>query len=220
MKISLIHPSRGRAEKAKKTFDFWNFMASGQHEIEHVLSLDLDDHQVAMYKNLFPPERSSVVVSSNSCVVEATNIAAKISTGDILVYLSDDFKCPKDWDLLILDRMMVEEKQLLRVNDGYQPMENDVLTIPIMTRKLYDFLKYFWYPEYRSMWVDVDLFFTCKPFMIVAPDLIFMHEHPVTGKCQTDDTYRRSNLNWDSGKAIIERRSKEFGWEGAFKKMP
>lgn len=230
MKFSLIHPSRGRAQKALETALNWKDKASGNNHIEHILSLDTDDTQLYRYKSMFEGHtlRSSraidketfiIIASSNTCVVEATNHAAKEATGDILIYLSDDFDCPENWDELILSKVHTGD-WLLRVNDGYQPMDNCVLTIPIMSRSLYENLGYFWFPEYKSMWVDVDLYFTTKEYMIEAPELLFPHNCAANGKSQYDETYKRSEANWNQGVEIFNRRSKEFGWGRAFNKLP
>lgn len=224
--ISLIHPSRGRANKAYDTYLYWmNNALSGFCEVEYILSIDKDDPQTDDYLNIFGGEKQQelygqIIQSNNESVVDATNIAAKNCRGDILIYLSDDFLCPKDWNKLIVERMNTKERQLLRVNDGYQPMENEVLTIPIMTRALYEHLGYFFYPEYKSQWTDVDLAFTCKPYTILAPELVFKHEHPVAGYGYYDETYNRSSKNWEQGLAVYKRRSKEFGWSNAYNKMP
>lgn len=216
MKITLIHPSRGRAEKARKTFDFWMEKSSKEIEIEHLLSLDKDDKQVEQYVLQFNG-KSRIFIEENDSVVMAANRIAKEAKGNILIYLSDDFSCPGNWDKLIVDKINGQEICMLRVNDLLQPMENCVLTIPIMTIGLYNQLGYFFFPEYKSMWVDCDLYFVTKPHMIEAPELEFKHEHQKDGN---DETYERSNLNWNQGVDIFNRRSAEFGWGRAFNRQP
>lgn len=216
MKITLLHPSRGRAKRAKETFDNWMAKASGEHEIEHILSLDNDDSQLSEYAYIFT-HQSHYIIGHNDCVVMAANAIAKLASGNILVYLSDDFSCPQLWDKLIVERINGQELCMLRVNDLLQPMDNCVLTIPIMTIGLYNKLGYFFYPEYKSMWVDCDLYFVTKPHMIEAPDLHFKHEHHRDG---SDETYERSSKNWNQGVDIFNRRSAEFGWGRAFNRIP
>jgi len=216
MKITLIHPSRGRALKAKQTLDYWMERASGNNEIEHILSLDKDDNQVEQYIIQFNG-KSKIFIEENDSVVMAANRIALEATGDIFLYLSDDFKCPLNWDKLIINKIGLREICMLRVNDKLQPMDNCVLTIPIMTKGLYNLLGYFFYPEYKSMWVDCDLYFVTKPHMIEAPELEFRHEHQKDGN---DETYERSNLNWNQGVDIFNRRSAEFGWGRAFNRIP
>lgn len=209
--ISLIHPSRSRPEKALETFKNWINKASGEHHIEYILSIDDNDPHKEKYLQLF----DNAYVHPNDCVVQAANNGAANSTGEILVYLSDDFDCPQNWDQLIVNKLSMpqhDEKVILHVNDGLQPMTNAVLTIPIMTRALYKELGYFFYQEYKSMWCDVDLYMTTKQFLVAAPEIVFPHMHHSRGHCTNDETYRRSEQNWHQGLEIYNRRAAQFGW--------
>src|ERR1044072_7404142 len=129
MKFTLLHPSRGRAQKARETAMYWIEKSSGKHEIEHIYSLDSSDPDVSKYKTI-----NHLMVNDNSCVVEATNHAAKTATGDILIYLSDDFKCPDKWDLEIIQQLQLKLDRddglwLLKVDDCLQAFPVPVLTI-------------------------------------------------------------------------------------------
>ena len=148
-------------------------------------------------------------LENNKSVVEATNNAAILATGDMLVYMSDDFTAPDGWDreLSLLYR---ESPMLIKVDDGLQKFSAPVPTCPIMTRELYQKLGYFWYPEYLSMWVDVDLYYTCLPYIVNAPWIHFKHNHPTYG--QADETYKRSWANWNQGADLFNRRAREHGW--------
>lgn len=206
MKISLIYPSRGRPDKSFQTYKEW-VAKSGCDEIEVILSLDVDDPLLETYKILYDETDVNVIVNQNKSVVEATNRAAEISTGGILIYLSDDFICPENWAVSILS-LMPDEMMLIKVDDCLQKFEAPVLTIPIMNRELYHHLGYFWHPDYLSMHVDVDLFHTLKKINAIklCPQLKFPHEHPSNGKAATDETYRRSAANWNQGLKVLERR--------------
>lgn len=219
MKITLIHPSRGRAYKALDTFTAWKNVMGNNIEVEYILSLDSNDTQLELYLSLFLKVCYSeykninvkILTNDNSSVVEATNKAAKASTGDILIYLSDDFKCPENWDKLITERLHNNSPALLKVDDCLQKFAIPVLTIPIMNSKLYERLGYFWNPLYKSMFVDEDLFWVCNNngWLIEAPDLKFPHEHCCNGKAENDETYKRSAANWDQGKAVYAKRKAE-----------
>lgn len=218
MKITLLHPSRGRAIQAKQAIELWKRHASGNIEIEYILSIDKDD----IYRNHYEMKFISgsdkfvsiLIQNNNTSVVDATNKAAEISTGDILVYLSDDFKCPFGWDELIVHEFKnrphgpVIEPMLLKVDDCLQQFKADVLTIPIMNRELYNRLGYFWHPEYKSMFVDQDLYYVCKNnnWIEFAPHLKFPHFHYCNGKAKKDETYVRSEANWNSGKELFHKR--------------
>lgn len=209
MIISLIHPSRGRPEKARETREYWKEQSSGYIQIQHIASLDYSDPLAGKYTF---GEGSIIVHGDNDCVVAATNRAALLADGDILVYLSDDFKCPKNWDLSISQQFeSLVIPGLLKVDDCLQPFDKDVLTIPIMNKALYKRLGYFWNPIYKSMFVDQDLYWVCanSNWLIFARHLKFPHEHYSVGKAANDRTYRESEKHWDSGKAIYQQRKRE-----------
>jgi len=178
--ISLIHPSRGRFSKAYHTTKDW--ISKSNSEVEHILSLDNNDPQVALYQDIFNNDLSlntTIIINNNTCVVEAANHAAKKAKGDILIYTSDDFEAPNDWDKLVAEKFKdnLHSPMLLKVHDGLQKFEAEVLTIPIVNRALYKRLGYFFHPSYKSMWVDADLFHVCQNnhWIAGAPELLFQH---------------------------------------------
>lgn len=211
MKISLLHPSRGRAEKAYHTSKEW--IEKSGVQVEHIISVDRGDDDVhnGLYKNYFIWENhtSSIYISNdNNSVVEATNHAAKIATGDILLYLSDDFRCFDNWGLAVQKEFEgVSEPLLIKVDDMLQKFTVPVLTIPIMNRALYERLGFFWHPEYKSMFCDEDLYWTAQKLgaMKMCPHLKFEHAHVSVGKSPDDETYRRSSANWEQGKAVFAK---------------
>lgn len=214
MVISLLHPSRGRPIKSLNTSEYWLNM-SGLEDVELILSLDRSDDW-RTYSNTYEPLSSlsrypivRMFLNDNTCVVDATNYAAKESKGDIIIYVSDDFKCPDNWGQLILKEFEgVTEPMLLKVDDCLQKFETPICTIPIMNRALYERLGYFWNPEYKSMFVDEDLYWTCKNngWLKLAPHLKFPHEHYSNGKAEHDETYKKSEANWNQGKAVFQKR--------------
>ena len=210
LKITLLHPSRGRAQKAQQTFDLWLKKSSGKLDIQHIVSVDESDPQRKEYEDLFPTSR--VLVRDNDCVVEATNRAARFATGDILIYLSDDFTCPENWDLLLAAKFIGTKKpMLLQVRDGINEAEVECLTIPVMNKQLYKKLGYFWHPAYRSMFVDNDLYHTCKNngWLSLTPELVFEHEHWINKKAEVDETYKKSEANWKQGEAVFNTRKEQ-----------
>lgn len=202
MRISLIHPSRGRPKKAAETAHKW-ITKAGQ-PVQHIFSLDESDGHWGEYEMI-----DMVLVNDNSCVVEATNKAAIEAYGDILLYLSDDFDCPDDWANKITEAVKdFPPVWLLKVDDCLQKFDVAVLTIPIMSKGLYNKLGYFWHPGYRSMFCDEDLFWTARKLGALknAEHLKFPHLHACIGKAPDDETYRRSAANWDQGKAFYAKR--------------
>lgn len=215
--ITLIHPSRGRPQKAFETYTNW--MSKRKYkdmDIQYSLSLDTSDPTVEGYKQLFPQDYYNFVyVNDNKSVVEATNHVAHWFNGtgsDLMIYLSDDFDCPEHWDYLILREFMsFQTPMLLKVDDCLQPFPTAVVTIPIMNRAFYLRVGYFWYPEYKSMFCDEDLYWTARKLeaLRMAPHLKFPHNHYSIGKAEHDQTYKQSEANWNQGKEVFARRKRE-----------
>lgn len=200
MTISLIHPSRSRPQKSYDNAMMWMQLAGAP--VQLIVSLDSSDPLLTEYQRRY----SGVLVNDNSNVVEATNKAAAASKGDILVYLSDDFKCFPNWGKALIDEFeKYTGSTLLKVDDCLQKFDVPVLTIPIMNRACYDKLGYFFHTGYKSMFVDEHLYWRTKKlgFLKLAPHLKFEHCHVSVGKAENDDTYKRSAANWDQGKALF-----------------
>ena len=207
MKITLLHPTRGRSQKSFSTSKKWIERAGV--DVELIVSVDSSDPDLNQYYSMYKDYLNTTVTNDNKSVVEATNHAVKFATGDIFIYLSDDFDCPENWGALVLKEFEGEERPLLvKVDDMLQKFEVPVLTIPIMNRALYEKLGYFWHPEYKSMFVDEDLYWTARKLNALkfAPHLKFEHQHVSVGKAPDDETYRASAKNWDQGKALFAKR--------------
>lgn len=208
--ISLLHPSRGRPQKSFDNSREW--IAKAGCEVELILSLDKSDNTIDQYAKLYNGNIDKFLVEENDSVVQATNKAAAISYGDILVYLSDDFKCFDGWGLAVQKEFEgVSEPLLIKVDDCLQKFSVPVLTIPIMNRALYERLGYFWHPEYMSMFVDEHLYWITQKLgaMKMCPHLKFEHQHVCVGKAPDDETYRRSSANWEQGKAVFLKHKAE-----------
>jgi len=210
--ISLIHPSRGRPEKSVRNVIDWHTRAGA--EIEIIVSIDSSDksdYQYSYNQLVRTVTKSTLIVNDNTSVVEATNVAAKQSKGDILVYLSDDFTCFPLWG-----RKLEEEfakysgPTLIKVDDCLQKFNVPVLTIPIMNRELYNKLGYFFHPDFKSMFCDEHLYWKTMQLgaLKFAPHLKFEHCHVSVGKAPDDETYRRSAANWEQGKAMFAKHKR------------
>lgn len=211
--ISLLHPSRGRPEKSFNNAKEW--IKNAGCDVELIISLDKYDSKLDEYISEYSKNekvdsgiKQQIIINDNSSVVEATNHAAKVSSGGVLLYLSDDFKSFDGWGLAVAKEFEnVSEPLLIKVDDCLQKFTVPVLTIPIMNRALYERLGYFWHPEYKSMFVDEDLYWTATKLnaMKMCPHLKFEHAHVCVGKAPDDETYRRSSANWEQGKAVFAR---------------
>ena len=209
MNISLLHPSRGRAEKSLKTYRTWIDKSSGGTEIEYLLSLDSDD-DYDLYKHIFGFDFYSII-AKNKNLVDATNNGAKICTGDLLILISDDFDCPENWDLLLLDAVKDKKDFVLKTYDGIQDW---IVTLPIMDRIYYEKQGYIYHPEYQHMFCDTDMTHkaSLEGKLIIRNDLVFTHNHYSIGKSEKDCVNTKADLTWNQGeKVYLERVKNNFG---------
>ena len=203
--ISLLHPTRSRPSKSFENSREW--IQKAGCEVELIVSVDESDPMLQGYFEHYG-DLVNLIVNDSTCVVEATNHAVKKAKGDILVYLSDDFKCPENWGLLVRKEFEgVSLPCLIKVDDCLQKFHVPVLTIPIMNRALYERMGYFFHPDFKSMFCDEHLYWICQRIGALknCEHLKFPHEHCSIGKAENDETYQRSAANWDQGKEMFEK---------------
>src|ERR1051325_1576707 len=145
MKITVIHPSRGRPKEAFITACKWRDRADS--EFEYILSIDNDDKSLQSYISIFYDYGPTGLghTNHNKTAIEAINHAAKIATGDLLVVISDDFDCPEHWDTLLLTELAGKSDFCVKTDDGLQPT---LITLPIMDRIYYERYGYVYHPSY------------------------------------------------------------------------
>jgi glycosyltransferase involved in cell wall biosynthesis len=203
-KISLIHATRGRPAMAWRTRMEWLRSAANPDAIEHIFAIDATDPSSFLLANT-----RSVIVRGNGGPVDAWNVAASKSSGQILVQLSDDWLPFQGWDAAIIDVIGDTSKPaVLAVSDGHR--KDDLLCMAILTRARLNQQKHLFHPEFFSMFSDN--WFSRQAFadgvVIDARDRItFEHIHPAFGKAEMDDTYARSNapFYYRSGEGIMRR---------------
>lgn len=211
MKISLLHPSRGRSLRAFKAFQNWILTASGNYSIEHIISLDADDIELDNYRTFF--KQSTFVVNNNTCLVDAANAGAKECTGNAIVLMSDDFDAFDKWDEKIAEHYInTPSGWLLKTSDGY---EGWIVTLPIMDREYYQLQGYMYHPDTRHLFADTIMTHKAEleGRMIYDNSLVFRHRHPMYDKTvATDAIYNRSNKTWAQGEEVYLRLCREkFG---------
>lgn len=195
--ISLIHPSRGRPRKAFEAATTW-INKSGVEEIEYILSIDESEPFAPEYQRLF--EGMTYIVRPNRNAVEAINEAAKLTTGDIIVVMSDDFDCPKNWGQIIEKTTRHKKDFLLKVHDGTQ---NWIVTLPIMDREYYNRLGHIYHPNFKHMFCDTWMTHQADATgkLIVRNEVVFRHNHYSVIKSAKDEVSKKADSTWAGGKA-------------------
>jgi len=212
MKISVIHPSRNRPERANKVFQAMIKTADKPNNLQYIISIDNDETYKEKYQNICSDILNPItLISDNRYCVGAINNGAKASDGEILMVVSDDFdEWNQGWDTQIRNAMRGYNCVMLKTNDGSQGW---IATMPIMDRALYNKLGYIYNPEYLHMFVDTDLSSICDLMdcTIYRLDILFKHNHYTQLK-NKDEVNERNDATWNQGEAIYLRRWKEnFG---------
>lgn len=217
--ISLIHPSRSRPELAFKTASSW--IQNAGCEIKYLLSLDYDDvksseYRIDLLSDLMDSEsfdkgkacNFSTCFAENKSAIEAINNAAKMSNGDILIQISDDFQCFPNWAKTIEDLMKGKSDWILKTQDGIQPW---IITLPIMDREYYNRFGYIYHPSYKHAWSDTEM--TCVAELTerkVESQLLFRHLNDGETKIK-DALQERNDSTFEEGKKLfIERKRISF----------
>lgn len=213
MNFSLVHASRQRLALADRTIREWRGRSSGEHTIEHLLSVDADDPELDGYRDLAARHGSRLVVGQNRTMVEAVNRGAAAATGEVLVSISDDFGCPHHWDRSLAALPESRREAAVVVNDG---LGARIMTLPILTRAFFERLGYIYHPDYISLFADDDLTEVARRAgaVVDARHLLFPHRHYSAGLNDPDTTYARqsSSRAWRHGRLTYElRRIDDFG---------
>lgn len=202
--ISLIHPSRGRFKQAAEAHRRWVTRAG--IDVHYILSVDTDDPQINEYRKMDP----RVVYNKNRSAVDAINNAARVSHGDIFVVMSDDFDCPENWAVKLIEETRGKTDWVMKTQDKIQGW---IMTLPIMDRAYYNRFGYVYHPDYLHMFCDTEL--TAVADLLgrkITSNLQFIHNHKARG---TDATYERNDKTWNQGeKLFIERYKRNFDLVG------
>ena len=209
-RISLLHATRGRWAQAIQAMNLWMSRAENPMAVEHIFAIDADDEETQEKLRRF----RCTISAQGGYSVQAWNVAALASTGDVLVQMADDFEPPAGWDRLIVDALGgdIFAPKVLRVSDGNRT--DGLLTCAIVTRRWYEQNGLF-YGEYRNVYSDNDLTVTATKAeaIIDAPQIVIRHHHPFfNDKVKMDATYERGNdpAEYARAKAIYAKRHPEL----------
>jgi hypothetical protein len=224
MKLSIIHPSRQRPDIAKQVYDNWMGKAANPDGIEYILSVDVTDPQRADYSYLFlgavqifspsnmifADDNLTFCLGHNSSAIEAINNGAKQASGDLFIVVSDDFDCPKNWDVDLLKYLKGKSDFVVKTYDGLQPW---IMTLPIMDRVYYERFGYIYYPGYNHMFCDTEMSHVADLLdkAIIVP-MTFQHNHYTQpGGLKRDAITTKNDRTWAQGeKLYLERLYRNF----------
>lgn len=175
-----------------------------------IVSIDDDDPHKDAYRTYYS-RPVKIVESDNRSAVDAVNVGAAESTGQILVVVSDDFDCPKNWALILEKHLRGRRDFVFKVFDGTQKY---IVTLPILDRVYYQRTGYIYHPDYKHMFVDTHFTHMADMLrkLIIKNDITFQHNHYSVTKQRRDEVTLRADATWNEGKATYLKHCKEkFG---------
>lgn len=211
MEISIIHPTRSRPQKSFETITKW-IMKAGAKNFEIIVSVDVDDPTIEeyrkLYRNLCHPYVWLEGHSKNA--VEAVNSAAKISSGNILIIVSDDTDAAVEWSTRVLRYTEGKNNFVLKTRDGIQPK---MITMPILDRVYYQLDGFIYHPRFKHAWADrflTDL--AHKRGRVITKNILFKHLHySVLKNKKRDAQYARTDATFEEGRQVYKELKKEYG---------
>lgn len=208
--IHLIYPSRSRPQKCYNNLTNW--LADTYKEgIKWIVSVDEDDPELLTYKSAFPilKDGRGLLINNNKSSVDAINHAAKFTTEDIIIVVSDDMDRPQMWDAKLIQEVKGKTDWILKTKDGIQDW---IITLPILDRAYYNRFGYIYHPDYLHLFADTEL--TCVADILgrkITSNLLFPHNHYSIGKATLDSVYSKNDRTNEQGeKLFLERYARNF----------
>jgi hypothetical protein len=211
--ISIIHPSRSRPIKSFDTICRW--LERAGFPVECIVAIDNNDPQkdqyFELYKGITDRYRVNfmIVALETRTAIQAINEAAKLSTGQIMVVVSDDTDCQWNWAGKIETVTKGKSDFVLAVNDGHQD-HSKVITMPILDRVYYNRFGYIYHPSYSHLWCDKEFATVAyKLKRVIKTDLEFPHlQYSIIGE-QPDSLNLRNNMTNEAGRRLYFQRLKQ-----------
>jgi len=229
MRILLKCPTRSRPQQVMETLRKYMKYANYPDRIGVCVSADSDDSTMTRslvadeIKSILKPAAYSAIHFGNSKTkIEAVNADIEKIDYDwhIVVLVSDDMiPQVKGYDDVIRNYMLSkfpDTNGILWFNDGTQG--NNLNTLTIMGRKMYDSFGYLYHPSYKSLFCDTEFTDLCRGSLaskcLYVDYCIIRHEHPGTGfKDKNDALYDKNQKYWrEDMMNYIHRKTYLYDW--------
>lgn len=153
MNILCKYPSRSRPELFASTLSEWQRRAVQPDRLRWLVSLDVDDPALPEYRSKCDALDLDPILGTSKNKIEAVNrdMDRAGDWWDVLVVVSDDMLPVVDgWDDIIERHMPTLDMGLWFI-DGRQ---NELCTLSIFGRPIYDWMKCVYHPIFESVYAD------------------------------------------------------------------
>lgn len=193
MRALAVCPTRGRPERAEEMIR--SFIDTRQGIIDIVFYIDLDDHLLGSYIDLFHifkvyfkiVDRITTTQMFNRAIIDFPNYNAYHMTNDDFIYQT------KGWDVMFADMLQSKGHGIVYGNDLVQRQQ--LCTAPMISAQIIRALGWLQLPTLTHLCGDVVWREIGKAlgFLYYLPDVIIEHKHMHQNKLLMDDTYKNTN---------------------------
>ena len=195
-----------RPAQFKHFHKVWMEKAKNKEEIKTLVAVNWDEHKEALSD--YPVEVSVVKTDRIGVCYPSYFLSSNLNCqndSDIIVFASDDFLPPDNWDEYLKGKFDGVDGCLF-VPDGYQRedssnMIDPCITIPLMTYGCLKKLnKVIYHPAYNHMFSDNELHLNCKELSMLIngyhDGIQFLHVHHSAGLRQVDEADKHYHAKW------------------------
>jgi hypothetical protein len=190
MKFLLQFPTLGRPEKFSFCLKKYLELFSKENELHFNINCDSSDvtmnnditvNTIKYILDRYENVNYNMNFDDNTTKISAINDHIDDKDFDIVICVSDDMIPIKSgWDKIIsssMEKHFPDTYGCLHFNDGLQG--NNLITLSILGKKLYDFFGYIYHPDYKSLYCDNE--FTNQVYSMnkvaYINEIVIMHEH-------------------------------------------
>jgi hypothetical protein len=193
--------------------------ASDKSNIKTIVAVNWEEHKDEL-KDYSDIHEIKVIDTQNKIGVcyPSYQLSSKLNCkddSDIIVFASDDFLPPDNWDTYLVNKFNGVDGCLF-VPDGYQledssNMIDPCITIPLMTYGCLKMLnKVIYHPAYNHMFSDNELYLNCKELGMLIngyhDNIQFLHVHHSAKLRNPDVMDQQYHNKWQSDQETWNKR--------------
>lgn len=211
-----------RPDAFKQMHPYWIGRSKNSNNIKTHVAVNIDTHAdiIKEYFKSVNNQYRLITVKTDKIGVCYPSYQLSSTTegqsGDIIVFASDDFLPPQNWDEYLISKLENREGGLM-VRDGYQlpdssNMQYPAITIPIMTWGCFEQLnKTIYNPVYTHMYSDCELYINLKDTGLLIDErmtdsTVFEHLHHAAGKRRADQLDVQYHAKWQEDESTWNKR--------------
>jgi len=211
-----------RPDVFKQMHPYWIGRSKNPSNIKTHIAVNVEPHSDTIKEYFKSNNQQYRIITVNTDKIGVCYPSYQLSSttegqsGDIVVFASDDFLPPQNWDEYLISKLENRDGGLM-VRDGYQlpdssNMQYPAITIPIMTWGCFEKLnKTIYSPVYTHMYSDCELYINLKDMGLLIDErmtdtTVFEHLHHAAGKRKADQLDVQYHVKWKEDEYTWNKR--------------